>query len=326
MRKQRILIRNKTFRKIYQILFLLAIIALVYNACNTPVNEKKAAKYIIEKKAGRIILAYKSFEDFLDTDRSWKTFRRLILDVYPEMNALHLRKLSWGGYDTIKFQEEILNYKKEDFERYFTQYTEDDLNYLYDSIIEKSHKILPPRNNKPVDLCLFLPYGSCFVIPEEDKNTIYVSMKINPKDLNKILAHEYGHILHFDRKPEESLTLMREVVSEGMAVYLTNIILRDIEFTNSIPFMPKESFEWCQKNEQLIKDSIVLELNDTTERLFKRYISDGSYAEPPKGFVEKTAYFAGYKIIDACIKQGMTIMEIASYDSRTIIEKSNYFK
>jgi uncharacterized protein YjaZ len=61
-------------------------------------------------------------------------------------------------------------------------------------------------------------------------------------------------------------------------------------------------------------------------RLFKRYISDGDWAEPPIGFVQKTAYFVGYRIIEKCINKGMSIEEICSLKSETVIKKSEYFK
>ena len=188
-----------------------------------------------------------------------------------------------------------------------------------------AHAILKPGTEKQVDLCFFLPYGSCFVLPEKDKNTIYISMWINPADVEKIMAHEYSHVLHFDRRPEEILSLSRELVAEGMAVYLTNQIINDLEVSHSVPFMPQESFEWCMANEQLIKDSIQPDLNDTTMQLFARYISDGSFADPPRGFVQKTAYFTGYRIIEACVEEGMSVEEICSLNSEAVIANSNYF-
>ncbi|MBN2349510.1 MAG: hypothetical protein JXJ22_11755 [Bacteroidales bacterium] len=301
------------------------IIILTQTGCNKD-RAENVNDYIIEKENGQIILAYKAFEDFLDSDRSWESYKSILLNAYPQVQIVHNRQLGWGAIDSVTFREDIKHYQKEDYEHFFTQYSNQTLNYLYDSIIEISHTILPPVSKKQVDLCFFLPYGSCFVIPEKDKNTIYISMRINPKEVEKIMAHEYSHVLHFDRRPDEPLTLKRELVSEGMAVYLTNQIIKDIEVSNSIPFMPEESFEWCKKNEQLIKDSIKLDLNDTTMQLFTRYISDGNFAKPPQGFVQKTAYFAGYRIIEACVKQGITIEEICSLNSETVIDKSNYFK
>ncbi len=288
-------------------------------------KQNDSSDYIIFKNNGRIILAYKAFEDFLNSDKSWESYKRILLDAFPEVQVVHNRQLGWGVIDSINFPEEIKNYKIEDYEHYFTQYNNKILNYLYDSIIIMAHSILPPVTKKQVDLCFFLPYGSCFVVPEEHKNTIYISMLINPKDVEKIMAHEYGHILHFDRRPEEPMSLKKEIVAEGMAVYLTNQIIKDIEVSNSIPFMPENSFNWCIENEQLIKDSIKLELNDTTDQLFIRYISDGSFAKPPEGFVQKSGYFAGYRIIEECIKKGMKLEEICELNSQEIIDKSRYF-
>jgi uncharacterized protein YjaZ len=310
--------------KIKLIVLLGAFVSLTHIGCNRN-TESNTNEYIIEKENGQIILAYKAFEDFLNSEKSWKNYKTLLLDAYPEVQEVHNRQLEWGVIDSVKFREDIRNYKKDDFEHFFTQYDNGTLNYLYDSIIEISHTILSPVSDKQVDLCFFLPYGSCFVVPEKDKNTIYISMLINPSDVEKIMAHEYSHVLHFDRRPDEPLTLKRELVSEGMAVFLTNQIIKDIEVSNSVPFMPENSFNWCMENEQLIQDSIKLELNDTTMQIFMRYISDGSFAKPPKGFVQKTAYFAGYRIIEACVNQGMSLEEICSLDSETVIRKSNYF-
>ena len=282
--------------------------------------------YIIQKENGKIILAYKAFEDFLNSDKSWESYKTILLDPYPSVLKVHNRQIEWGNLDTLKFPTEVKNFKKEDFEGFMNQYDLTTINSLYDSVIERANMILPPLNKKEVDLCFFLPYGGCFVIPEDTLNTIYISMYINPADAEKIMAHEYAHILHIDRKPEEPLSLKREIVSEGMAVYLTNLIIKDIEVSNSIPFMPQSNFEWCIENESMIKDSVQLELNDTTMRLFKRYISDGSYADPPSGFVQKTGYFIGYRIIEKCIENGMALEEVCGLNSDAVIKKSEYFQ
>lgn len=306
------------------IVFLGAFISLTHLGCDRNAVSDES-EYIIEKENGQIILAYKAFEDFLHSDKSWENYELLLLDAFPEVQEVHKRQLEWGVIDSVKFAEDVRNFTIDDYENFFTQYDKKTLNYLYDSIIDLSHTVLPPVRNKQVDLCFFLPYGSCFVVPEKDKNTIYISMLINPAEVEKIMAHEYSHVLHFERRPDEPLSLKRELVSEGMAVFLTNQIIKDLEVSNSVPFMPESSFIWCMENEQMIQDSIQLELNDTTMQIFTRYISDGSFANPPEGFVQKTAYFAGYRIIEACVNQGMSLEEICSLDSESVIAKSNYF-
>lgn len=287
-------------------------------------DRKRDFDGIIPKENGRIILAYKAFQDFLISDKSWESYKKMVLGAYPEMKAVHEKQLSWGSIDPLKFPEEVKKYKKEDFARYFNQYDKRTLNFLYDSIIGKANKILKPVGDNPVDLCLFLPYGGCFAIPGKERSTICISLVIDPQEVQKIMAHEYAHCLHSQRHPDEPFKLKREIVYEGMAVYLTNLIIKDLGVANAIPFMPESSYKWCLDNEHAIKDSIKAELNDSTTRSLERYIADG-FSHQPKGFVEKTGYFAGYRIIEACIAKGMKLEEICSLNSDDVIAKSGYF-
>lgn len=282
-------------------------------------------EYIITKSNGRIILAYKVFEDFLNSDKSWETYRKTVLGSCPEMQAVHDKMLSWGSLDSVRFSEEVTQFKQADWEQYFSQYDGKMLNYLYDSLIAKANKTLGPLNNNPVDLCLFLPYTGCFIIPGEGKSTIYISLLINPDEVPKIMIHEYSHNLHIQRRPEEQFNLRREIVSEGMAVYLTTLILSDPGLSKSIPFMPPSSLKWCFDNEKMIKDSIRTDLSDTTFNCLKKFIADGPVSSPPKGFVEKTGFFTGYRIIEACIKKGLKLGEICAMNSGRVIEISGYF-
>lgn len=309
--------------KFSPVIFLFSV---VFTFGSPAINSKATSEYIIQKQNGQIILAYKAFNDFLKSDKSWNSYKSIILEPYPSVQKVHRRQIEWGSIDTLKFPGDVGRFKSEDFEKYMTRYDQQTIHYLYDSVIAKAHKVLPPVSNKNVDLCLYLPYGGCFVVTEDSLFTICVSLLINPAEAEKIMAHEYAHVLHIERKPKESLSLKRELIQEGMAVYLTNRIIQ-IELENSIPFMPASSFEWCRNHEEQIKDSIKLELNDTDPRFFKRYISDGKgFSSPPKGFVEKTAYFTGYRIIERCIDIGMTLEEICSLDAETVIKRSGYFE
>jgi uncharacterized protein YjaZ len=312
-------------KKSKQIIILL--FPLLFFVCyNNLKAQSNNSRYIITKDNGRIIKAYNAFEDFLDSDKSWESYKKILFDQYPEMKAVHDKQLSWGSIDSLKFPEEVKDYKKEDWEKYFTQYDDKTLNILYDSVLARENKILKPLNNNPIDLCLFLPYGGCFVIPDQDKSTIYISLLIDPNDAQKIMVHEYAHNLYMQRHTVEPFRLAREIVSEGIAVYLTTLTIKDMEIYNAIPFMPESSVKWCFINEPVLKDSIKAELNDNTLSSLKKFIADGSVATPPTGFVEKTGYFAGYRIIESCIKKGMTLEEICSLNSDAVIEKSGYFK
>ena len=308
------------------LLILVSVSFLIVLSCNHLVFRSKSSPYIIPRENGRIIMVYKAFGDFLNSDKSWESYKRILLDAYPEMQEVHDTQIRWGTIDSVKFREEVITYKREDWESYFHRYNEESLKILYDSVIGNAHKVLAPVTNKPVDLCLYLPYGGCFIVPEAEKSTIFISLLIDTADAKKIMAHEYAHNLHFQRRPEESMTLKSELVSEGMAVYLTTLIDKDFTINNAIPFMPDSSVAWCFRNEQTIKDSIRPELDDTTMRYMFRYIADGSIARPPVGFVQKTAYFAGYRVIEACVEKGMKPEEICALSSDQVIKASGYFE
>jgi len=249
-----------------QIILCVFVLASVRNIVCT--NELSAQnikpEYIISKDKGRIILAYKLFYDFLNSDKSWGSYRKIVLDSCPEMLAVHNKTLSWGAIDSVRFPSEIAKYKKDDWTQYFKKYDIKTLNFLYDSLISKADRILKPITSTPVDLCLFLPYGGCFIISGSERSTIYISLLIDLSEVPKIMIHEYSHNLHIQRRPVEPFNLRREIVSEGMAVYLTTLILNDPGLTKSVPFMPPTSVKWCFENEKMIRDSITADLSDTT--------------------------------------------------------------
>ena len=282
--------------------------------------------YIINKKGGRIIQAEKLFKKFLDSDKSWQSYKKIVLDKSPEMVAVQNKMIEWGDFDTAAFRKEVTNYKKSDWEKYFNVYSRAQLDFLYDSLIIRANKTLPPVKNIPVDLCFFVPYHGCFIIAGDQRNTIYISLLIDPADVPKIMIHEYAHNLHIQRRPVEPYWFGREVVSEGMAVYLTTLTLPGYGLAKSIPFMPESSVDWCFKNETKIKEAIRPELRDTTFNSMKKFIADGDIATPPAGFVEKTAYFAGYRIVESCIKKGISLENLCSLNADSVIKLSGYFK
>jgi len=285
----------------------------------------KSSKYILYKENGRIILAYKAFEDYMTSEKSWENFQKSLLDRFPEMQYLHKLNIKYGFIDSVGFREDILNFSIDSFKVFLGWVNDNSINELYDSIILKCNNQLVPLNN--VDLCFYLPYGDCFMINGEGKQTIFISLKYSPKKIPLILCHEYAHCLHYQRRPEEIECLKRNIITEGIACYLPTLLFENSSIYNGLWMMPKEAIDWCVEHEQDIKDSIMVELNDGGMNTTKKYIAGGKgFATPPKGFPEKTGYYIGYRIIQSCINKGITLSEICSLDAQTTIDRSGYFK
>lgn len=302
--------------------FLIFVIICFYSHCQ---NVEKSSKYVLNKENGRIILAYKAFEDYLKSEKSWENYQKCLLDRFPEMQYLHKRNIKYHFIDSTDFCEDVLNFSIDSFKVFLNRINDKKINELYDTIILKCNEQLTPLNK--VDLCFYLPYGDCFMINNEGKQTIFISLKYSIDKIPLILCHEYAHCLHHQRRPEETDHLKRKMITEGIASYLPTIIFENSFIYNGLWMMPKEAIDWCIEHEQAIKDSIILEWNDGGMNTVKRYIAGGTgFAAPPEGFPEKTAYYAGYRIIESCFNKGMTLSEICSLYAETVINNSGYFK
>lgn len=73
---------------------IIPIISLVPLASNCEQTDSR--RHIIPNQNGSIILAYKSFVEFLNMDQDWITYRATMMDPYPEMRLVHKRMLEWG--------------------------------------------------------------------------------------------------------------------------------------------------------------------------------------------------------------------------------------
>ena len=287
-------------------------------------NVEDSSKYILYKDNGRIILAYKAFEAYLNSEKSWENYQRSLLDPFPEMQYLHERNIKYNIIDSAGFREEVVNFSKDSFRVFFAGVNDSLINEIYESILVRCNNLLTPLNK--IDLIFYLPYGDCFMINNDGKQTIFISLKYSIDKIPLILCHEYGHCLHYQRRPQENECLKRNIITEGIASYLTAVLF-DSSIYEGLWMMPKEVIDWCIKHEQDIKNIIKAELDNNGMNIMKKYIAGGAgFATPPKGFPEKTGYYIGYRIIQSCINKGIPLAEICSMNAQTIINRSEYFE
>ena len=283
-------------------------------------------KDIIPKANGNIIFAYKNFERYLNSDKSWQTYESMVLNSYLAMSALHQHNLKYGFIDSVQFQGEMQSCTLDDYVSYLNNVSDEKLVRLYDSVIERMDGMLAPLDS--VDVVFYLPYGrDCFIMGVDGRMTIYISIKYPVEQMERILIHEYAHNLHHQRWPAEPSVLKRWVVSEGLASYLPLLLSDSATIYDGLWMMPKENVDWCMTHEGLVLDSLAVDLETGGLDISKKYIAGGEgFATPPVGMPEKTGYYIGYRMVENCFRQGMSLQDFCNATTREIMEKSGMFE
>ena len=280
---------------------------------------------VIPQENGDIILAYKGFEQFLNSPKDWNDYLKYVLHAYPTLRCLHQRYIKYGLNDSVLYKKQVSDYTIDDFALYLNRVKEKQFITLYDNVIKQMDSILTPRNK--VDICFFLPYGDCFVQEVAGRQTVFISIKYDMDKMDLILMHEYAHCLHHQRRPQEPSVLKRWIVSEGIASFFPLLVSRNYSIYEGLWMMPRENIDWCRQHEPEIIDSIRMDLDKQGMEISKKYIAGGEgFARPPRGFPEKTGYYLGYRLIEKCMDKGMALSDICILDSKAVMDSSGVFE
>jgi hypothetical protein len=276
-------------------------------------------------KNGKVILAYRGFEQFLDSEHTWENYQKYVLDPYPAMRRLHKKYREWGLINKDSFPEKVVNISERKYRQILKDVNDQEICSLYDSIARRCNRILAPK--KEIDVCFFLgPIKDCLMLQVAGRNTILISIEDEPEEIPLIIIHEYAHCLHHPYRPSiESELLSDLVVSEGVACFFPTLVDKNASIYEGLWMMPRPAVDWCIENEKLIVETIKQDLNKGGLEIEKKYICSGAgFATPPEGFPEKTAYYLGYHIIEKCLKE-ISLKELCSMDSDEVIAKSRFF-
>jgi len=278
----------------------------------------------LKSPPGRLILAYKGFNEFLNSERTLNDYQRLVVEPYPVMKRLHSMFAEWGQWDPNNFSKLISDIPEQKVRTLLENVKEKALIALYDSVASTAGTVLPPKT--PIDVCFYFTFfGDCQAFTESGTETVAISLKYPMDLMPSILTHEYAHCLHKQRQPPENPSLGRSVVSEGIACYFLKIVSNRATAYDALWMMPKKAVDWCAAHEDTIKAVMSAEWNGDNAQAQKRFINGGYLASPPSGIPEKTGYYVGYRIIDACLKKGMTLEELCGQGSQAVIDGSGFF-
>lgn len=219
----------------------------------------------------------------------------------------------------------------------------------YRTVTEKSNKEIQPVDEIDVYFILTPLPDFSGIVPGNGKLNAVISVSYNPEKIPLILSHEYAHCLftpHItdyeqikeltERLPEEKFNqlitkfflgqpLKFQIVNEGFASYFPRLIFKNLSIYDALWTMSKDAVTRCMRNEKLVKETIGKDLEERGMEIYRKYVMGGSWANPPKGLPEKTAYYVGYRIIENCSKN-MPIKGICSLGVDGIISESGYFQ
>ena len=272
---------------------------------------------------GHLILAYKGFDEFLNAEHTYENYQKMVVEPYPAMRRIHEIFMNWGAIDTISFPQKVCSIDENKYREILSGIDDEELDGLFKSIVSTSANVLPPL--APVDVCFYLTlFGDCNAFTISDRKTVAISLHYPMEKMPVILAHEYAHCLHFQRRPSEEWTLKRSIIAEGIACYYALLLSGDATIHDAL-WMLNDNVEWCINNEDKIIEAVIPFLNGNSELGKKYFYAGGRRAEPPEGFPEKTGYYLGYRIVESCLNKGISLEELCSLDAQTIIYKSSLF-
>jgi hypothetical protein len=297
-----------------------------------------------------LYLAYKDFKAFLEGPLTWGNYEQKVIGSYGNvMRNYHLfhTMMMGSGFENVKNM--ISSISPSEYTEILRKVDDEKLKASYGTVTEKSNKEIQPVDEIDVYFILTPLPDFSGIVPGNGKLNAVISASYNPEKIPLILSHEYAHCLFTpyvtdyeqikeltERLPEEKFNqliaklylgqpLKFQIVNEGFASYFPRLIFENLSIYDALWAMQKDAVTRCVKNERLVKETIRKDLEERGMEIHRKYVMGGSWANPPEGLPEKTAYYVGYKIIENCLKN-MSVKDICSSGVDGIISESGYFQ
>ena len=294
-----------------------------------------------------LFLAYKGFERFLKGPLTWENYKREVIDPYPVMRNYHLIFSAFlGGIEGLKALVSTIS--PERYLEVLSRVKEEELLEMHESVMARCEEVVQPELEVDIYLILspFMP--SSMSVPASGKMNVVASVAYGEK-LPLVLSHEYAHCIFVPKMSESGLVerftedlsdeefyelisklwfdrpLKWGMVNEGFASFFTKFVFPECSMYEALWMMPREAVDWCARNERKLKEEISRNLEERGREAMRKYFMTGPLSSPPEGFPGQTAYYAGYRIVESCLKR-ISLKEFFSLGIDEIVSASGYFK
>ena len=295
-------------------------------------------------------LAHKDFKAFLHGPLTWKEYRQKVIDPHGDvMWNFHLFCTTMMGKQLEDIKKMVPTISPSQYAEVLEGINDEKLEVVYKTVASKSKEIIQPISEVDVYFVLTPLPKFCCSIPADGKLNAVISVRYNIENMHLILAHEYAHCLLApylpgykqieeltERLPEHefrqfmaevhlSKPLKFHIVNEGLASFFPRLIFTDLSIYHLLFMMPKDAVTWCMKNERMIKAAIGKELELEGIESYGKFLMNGPMSNPPEKLPPKIGYFAGYRIIENCLRN-MSLEEVCSLGVDGVIDESKYFE
>jgi len=324
-----------------------AIIDLLHKKHIYPLTKFKPCR---QGRRKMLHLVYNDFKAFLEGPLTWKNYRQKVIDSYGDtMWNFHLFCAIAMGKQLEDIKKMIPAILPSQYIEVLEEIDDEKLEAVYNTVASKSKEVIQPVSEVDVYFVLTPLPKFCCSIPANGKLNAVVSVRYSMEKMHLILAHEYAHCLLApylagykqieeltERLPEQEFRLLMaklhlnqslkfHIVNEGLASCFPRLIFTDLSIYDLLFMMPKDAVTWCMENERMIKAAIIEELELEGMESYRKYFMNGPMSNLPEKFPAKIGYYAGYRIIENCLKS-MSLEEVCSLGVDGIIHESKYFR
>ncbi|MCM3667236.1 DUF2268 domain-containing protein [Mesobacillus subterraneus] len=173
---------------------------------------------------------------------------------------------------------------------------------------------------KEFDVYMLVGFGHIdgTALPAASRPFLYLGLeRLSNIDIERLIQHEFNHLVRFDSLLEDNLTVGQLIIAEGLAT-LTPLIMNKMDFSHSnlqkMLFLDDQQYNLLKENIHLIEQDIKLDFEkNITPSLMEKYFMLNENLK-----FGKSGYFFGMQVLLTLLKNGWELKDLTLLNSNLI--------